>query len=64
MTVQVYWYQYKNWQETQSWSGSPAINLPNSGPGYSAMAIPEPPISFGRSFIFGSPSRIRSRDSW
>jgi hypothetical protein len=27
---------------------------------YSATLTPEPPISFGRSFIFGSPSFIRS----
>ena len=28
--------------------------------GYSATLTPEPPISFGTSFIFGRPSRIRS----
>ena len=27
---------------------------------YSSMLTPDPPISFGRSFIFGSPSCIRS----
>ncbi len=28
--------------------------------GYSATTAPEPPISFGKSFIFGSPSFILS----
>ena len=31
---------------------------------YSANTSPEPPISFGRSFIFGSPSFIGSFVSW
>ncbi len=29
-------------------------------PCYSVTVTPEPPISFGRSFIFGNPSVIRS----
>ena len=32
----------------------------NPGQTRSGMLTPEPPISFGRSFIFGSPSCIRS----
>ena len=31
---------------------------------YSANTVPEPPISFGMSFIFGKPSLIRSTVSW
>lgn len=32
-------------------------------PSYSAMLTPEPPISFGTSFIFGNPSLMCSFDS-
>ena len=31
---------------------------------YSGNTMPEPPISFGMSFIFGLPSLMRSTVSW
>jgi len=36
------------------------VEYTRAQPFYSATLTPEPPISFGRSCIFGSPSFIRS----